>query len=650
MSENNKTRKNCNKISESIEGEAYKYGSHSQIWKDKNKKEDDGTKVEITSTYAILWNASRKEVIQSLLDKGTNMEYIGSSAGTYVWGRGIYTNFQRYQAHYRTVHDKSLYGTVLVKYKYHGNIMKECLTAEPQLWEEPLSKQIKRFKGLDDYLKTNGVDVNRLDSMAKDDYSSSAMASIRNACGGFRSMANVLLGFGVQGIIFFGRNDRPVAVIYDADKLEVLDYADNTDVKDLDKDLSWSGLKDGEGGRTSGNDINPILQYFKQFHGNPAYTRPQCGEILLTDKNTGKYTFVDYAKAKDIISNLGHEDPRLFGDFEFYMAQNFQNENGKEVAFVQVDEDRKSQFYVDKKGNLYSKLGERPISNIKGYYPDNNKDARNEPDDKDMDFDIDDDDFDSFKNIFGESILRRINETLQGEGRIEKQDGHVEVDNFGLARKIMKFKGPDDSYFVEMAERHKDHPDRHYEHNACDYKGFFEITSVDHLNAVEPVIKRLCQTGEWRAMMYINPRPMGDTREYANNVLAPRFKKYNSYLQGHEIEVAYGQSKDWPERPLCFIDVDNDNENIQKQVLDYIRKMGLKPIDMYKTTNNGLHIILPDKDEARKLDFSFLDNGKDVGKWATAGLEIDKPMTLYAYVRPNGYGVQRRMQKKLGAR
>lgn len=643
-------------LQENVEDEAYKMGHHSngELKKNRDENADENTKIEITDSYAILWNASKTNAIQSLLDKGTNIEFIGSSAGTYVWGKGIYTNFQRYQAHWRTVEDKGLYGSILVKFKYHGNLMKECLVSEPQFWDKSgtLSEQVKRFPGLEKYLmqKLHCSNLDRLDVSSNGYYSSQGMTLIREACGGWEKMADILLGFGVQGVVFFGRNDRPVAVIYDADKLEILDYADNTKVKDLNQDLEWKGLKQGEGGRTDGNDVNPILQYFKDYKGNMAYSRPQCGELLLTDKKTGKKTFIDYRRAKEIISNLSNEDPRLFGDFEFEQAQNFEETNSGEMAYVQLDKDENSQFYIDKQGNLYKKVGGRPISNINNYYPDKDEPSDNGIKDDDIIFDVSDTDYDDFQKIFGESIKRIIRESLQDEGRTETQDGHVELDNFDVARKIMKFNGTDDAYFIQLAERHKDHPDRHYEHNACEYKDYFEVTSIEHLNAIEPVIKRLCKNGEWRAMLYINPRPMGDTREFAHNVLEPRFKRHNSHMQGHEVEVAYGQSKDWPDRPLCFVDVDNDDPQTHKQVLDYITKMGIKPLEMYNTTNNGLHIILPDKEEARKLDFSFLDKGKLLGRWATAGVEIDKSMTLYAYVKAKGYGVQQRMQQRMGGR
>lgn len=613
--------------------------------------DNEFTRVESNNSYTILYNATPRNLLPSLLQNGPSVEFVGKGAGTYVWGKGVYTNYQMNQPYYRTLDHKSLYGTVLVKYRYNGNLMSDCLVAEKGLKRMgTLSSQIKRFDGLEVFLKNKGLDMNDLDNLTDGDDSASTQGlyKIVQACGGYTKVADVLLSFGVQGLVFYGHNDKPVAVIYNSDKLQVIGYMDNTDKTDVyaDHETKWVTPKDGEGKVKDVNNINVITRYFKRFIGDSRILRAECGEVLLTDQHTNKQTFIDAKKAFEIIDNRGNEDPRLFGEFEFERANNFMSYGGKELAFVQIDKDPTSLFFIDKNGNLFkNKNDNRPISNIKEYYPD-----KDEPSNNDIDFDddLDDGDDDIFKGLFNESI--------QDEARTETSDGHVELDNFDVARKIMDFTNSGNVYFIQLLERHKDHPDRHYEHNACDYKDWFEITCPEHFNAVEPVIKRLCQNGEWRAMLYINPRSMMDTREYANNALKKRFEKYNSHMKGHEVEVAYGQSKNgtdrtgknWDkERPLCFVDVDNDDPKVHKQVLDYISKMGIQPLEMYNTTNNGLHIILPDSTKAKKLDFSFLDKGKDMGRWATAGLELDKSITLYAYVKPKGYGVQQRMQQKL---
>lgn len=644
-------------LNESVESEDWHRGDRSKMHKDLHGN-DHNTKIVITDSFSILYNVSSSNNLKSMMEKGPSWEFCNKHA----YGKGVYCNFQEYQAHESAWINRQGYGDTLVKYKYNGNICTECLVFEPQLWSKSgkLSEQIKRFNGLEELFLSHGYTPEKLDSICRSGLSSNmAQVVIRITNSEFPKWKgdsiyhrnsdyyygahcdDVMLHYGVQGMLYYGQTDGPVAIIFNSDKLQMISYYTLKKGDRLqDDDIEWKDVPKGMGIHQSVTDIRPIIKYFdREYKANPLYTRPYCGELLVTVKATGKRTFIDVDKANDIIYNGGSGNPRLFPNVEFEKAQDFTKVGGKEMAYVQMDKDEDSQFYLDKEGNLYRNIGDKPFSDVYNYYPDPNEPVSNEVEDDDIDLG----DMDDFANF-------KMNESSQNEDRTETPDGHVELDNFDLARRIMKFNGDDDAYFVQMVERHKDHPDRYYEHNACDYKSFFEVTSIEHLNAIEPVIKRLCQKGEWRAMLYINPRPMTDTRDYADSVLEPRFKRHHSDMQGHGVEVAYGQSKDWDNRPLCFVDVDNDDPKVQKQVLDYIAKMGIKPIEMYKTTNNGLHIILPDKEEAKKLDFSFLDKGKKLGRWASAGLEIDKSITLYAYVRAQGYGTQRRMQQRLGGR
>lgn len=661
-------------IKESLEQEDWHASSvhHNDVIKNIDGK-DHNTRIEITPSHTILYNCSKSRDIPSMLEKGPSWEYCNKHA----FGKGVYTNFQENQAHESAWINRAGYGDTLVKYSYNGDLCKECIICEPQLWKlsGPLSQQIKRFNGLEEFLLKMGIKGADLDRVAKQGYSSEASHVFNRACErvfsenqGMRlyhkdnpnaygsHIDDVLMRFGVQGIIHYGRYDGPVAVIFNTDKLQMLEYytiKPHGKGQELDNDdIKWTKVPAGKGVTNGEVDTRAFVHFFhNKYEGDPRFLRPYEGEMLMKDKKTGKYTFVDFEKAKDAVYNKSNIDVRLFGDFEFFNAQNFMDG----FAYVQIDNNESSRFLIDKEGNLYRRKGERPVAHISTYYSD--EPDSNVEDEKDIDFNKinfgndDDDDFLDFKEVFGESIMRIINEALENEDRTETSDGHVELDNFDVARRIMKFDNPDNVYFIQLAERHKDHPDRHYEHNACAYKDWFEVTSVEHLNRIEPVIKKLCQQGEWRAMLYINPRSMLATRSWANDPkFRNRFQRHHQHLQGHEIEVAYGQSKDWPDRPLCFVDVDNDDPQIHKQVLDYIKKMGIKPLDMYLTTNKGLHIILPDKEQAKRLDFSFLDKGKNLGRWATAGMEIDKSMTLYAYVRAQGYGTQKRMQQKLGGK
>lgn len=656
-----------NFLNESMEDEDWHRGDKWNIHKELKGK-DHNTKIVMTNSYSILYNVSNSGAIPSMMEKGPSWEFCNKHA----YGKGVYCNFQEYQAHESAWINRQSYGDTLVKYRYNGNICTECLVFEPQLWSKSgkLSEQIKRFNGLEGLFRKYGYSPYDLDKICKSGLSSNMAQVIigitrrefpqhkgdsiyhKNSKVYYGAHCDdVMLHYGVQGMLYYGATDGPVAIIFNTDKLQMLSYYTLKKSGDLaDDDIKWTNVPEGKGIHQATTDIRPIIKFFdKEYIANPLVSRPYCGELLVKVKSSGKWTFIDVDSANSIIYSGSSGDPRLFPDIEFEKAQDFTKVGGKEMAYVQMDKDEDSQFYLDKNGNLYRNIGEKPFSDVYNYYPEPNTPMNNDIENNDIDLG-DMDDFSNFAKTFNEKSSPKLNEMLQNEYRQETQDGHVEVDNFDLARKIMKFNGNDDAYFIKIAERHKDHPDRYYAHGACAYKGFFEITSVDHLNAVEPVIKRLCQRGEWRAMMYINSRPMTATREFASDVLEPRFKRHNSHMQGHEIEVAYGQSKDWDSRPLCFIDVDNDDPQVHQAVLNYIKKMGLTPLDMYNTTNNGLHIILPDKEEARKLDFSFLDKNKHLGKWATAALEIDKSITLYAYVKAQGYGTQKKMQQKLGGR
>lgn len=77
---------------------------------------------------------------------------------------------------------------------------------------------------------------------------------------------------------------------------------------------------------------------------------------------------------------------------------------------------------------------------------------------------------------------------------------------------------------------------------------------------------------------------------------------------------------------------------------------GITPIWEYRSLNNGWHILLPDKEQARNIDWSVIDNGQNFGRFSTVGLEIDKPVLLYASLKPNGYGLQQRVQKHRASR
>jgi hypothetical protein len=246
-----------------------------------------------------------------------------------------------------------------------------------------------------------------------------------------------------------------------------------------------------------------------------------------------------------------------------------------------------------------------------------------------------------------ENIVSKLIEGQILEDRIVHDDGYVEIDNFDTVSGMLKFNSPDDVYFVQIIKRHKDNMDQYFANNAADYITYYLFNSLAELNSKKEEIKAICDKTNSRAYIYLNPRSAKAINDYANNVLKDKFRKIRAlkYKQGHEIEVAAGQSKDWDDRSICFIDVDSDDENVYKMVAEKIKNAGITPIATYRTTNNGWHIIIGDKEKAKTLDFSDIDGGRNFGRFATVSLEIDKATILYCKVRPNGYGVQQSVQR-----
>ena len=250
-----------------------------------------------------------------------------------------------------------------------------------------------------------------------------------------------------------------------------------------------------------------------------------------------------------------------------------------------------------------------------------------------------------------ESVNRIINTVVESillEGRTVDEDGVVTIDNFDDAKRLLfKSDSDDDVWFCQIIKRHKDNMHLHFRKNACEFITSYFIHNADELEAKRNEIIAVCKSTNSRAYLYPNKRSMISISDYANNVLKPRFKKYRDYdRMGHEMEVAAGQAKDWPGRDLCFLDVDTDDENVYKKVIEILKENGIEPLWEYRSLNNGWHILLPDKEKARNIDFSVIDNGMNYGKFSTVGFEIDKPILLYASLKPNGYGLQQRVQQR----
>lgn len=251
------------------------------------------------------------------------------------------------------------------------------------------------------------------------------------------------------------------------------------------------------------------------------------------------------------------------------------------------------------------------------------------------------------KNILiSESVIRKalrqtINE-MMGEDRTEFDGGIVEVDNFDAVRSLMKFDKPGDTiYFVQLMKRDKDNPGQHSPSNAAQYIKNYFFKSIDEFNAAEKEIKILCTRENARAMIFLNPRSKAIIDKYTNGYLRKARGNRETAMA-----IAAGRSFDQvlegPERSICFVDVDSADQNDINMAMKIIQDAGIKPLYAYRTVNNGIHIILPDKEAAKKLDFTPITGdlrglGRRARMNAKVSLEIDKSTTLYVCLIPQGY-------------
>ena len=251
--------------------------------------------------------------------------------------------------------------------------------------------------------------------------------------------------------------------------------------------------------------------------------------------------------------------------------------------------------------------------------------------------------------IINESTIRKalrqsINEMMD-EDRVELPNGAVEIDNFENIREMMKFDNPGDTiYFVQLMKRDKDNPGQHSPRNAAQYIKNYFFKSIDEFNAAEKEIKYLCASERARACIFLNPRSKAVIDKYTSN--------YLRRVHGNRdiaMAIAAGRSFDnvleGPERSICFVDVDSADQNDINMTMKIIQDAGIKPLFAYRSMNNGIHIILPDKEAAKKLDFTPLTGDlsglrRRAKLNAKVSLEIDKSTLLYAFLKPQGYGAQ----------
>ena len=250
-------------------------------------------------------------------------------------------------------------------------------------------------------------------------------------------------------------------------------------------------------------------------------------------------------------------------------------------------------------------------------------------------------------NIIKETVQNILKENIE-EDRIEFSDGTVEVDNFEGIGKLLDFKVPNDTiYFVQIVKRDKDNPRQKSRYNAAQYLKEYYFEGLDEFKNAENEIKTICKNENARAYIWMNARSKAIIDKWTKINLSrmSRHRGMADKFDNNAKALAAGRSFDDPSRPLCFVDVDSDDPkdiNMTLQIIDYY---GIKPLYTYRSLNNGIHIILPNVEDAKKINFSLINGdlrgkGRKVQMNAKVGLEIDKAVLLYAYLKPQGYAKQ----------
>lgn len=437
--------------------------------------------------------------------------------------------------------------------------------------------------------------------------------------------------YNIRGIIYKGNRDGHCALPYDFSS--VIPYAVSFDKGKTFKKQFNAKLYDF---------LQNSIDTFYRYGGKYELIFNSVKGFTMVGNKEGKYNLIQN-KTNTLISDLWFDEvdgqvnanTGVFGftvdDIHFYATVN--SPDGNHVGCI-LDID--ATYFCD-----FGKLRDL-IQDIKAHGTNSFSEYRNMPDD--------DEEFDEFETESVKIINNLIKEAVQSaiyEHRTSQPDGTVTIDNFDDVRNLLiKPENQDDVWFVQIVKRHKDNPHLHFQKNACEYVTSYYINSPEELEAKRNEIITICNATNSRAYIHPNKRSLISITDYANNVLKPRFKRHkNYYYQGHELDIAAGQSKDWPDRKLCFLDIDSDDERIYRRVMKLLADNDVTPIWEYRSVNNGWHILLPDKDKVRHIDFSVIDNGKNFGRFATVGLEIDKMILLYANLKPNGYAVQQQVQR-----
>lgn len=580
----------------------------------------------------ILYRVAAQEQIDSIFTYGYNRAYTKSRGGN-MYGPGVYCTL--------TFHDTfnnltKEYGDTIIKMRLL-NGLENFLIFEPTIakrvygdkWQ--LEEQVKQMTGWDD--KTISAKLNVI------------WAERQNTKRPAQAAHHLWLAYGmklidewnIRGLVYYGNRDGLCALVYDFSALVPFEYA-----------ISWRDKVTGKIrlGKFQQRKTDNIEQYLNDHpdvrfrFGNRSFSViGQAVNGFAVVQNNSKYNILN-CNTEQLLSKVWFDaiDGQIdadTGEFAFlYKSIKF-------IGNVNSPQQGEPEGYIidPSDGSPYC-----PFEYLQGIVDD----MKN----------YNTTDFEQYIQLSDETneakihklsnLVENIVREILFEDRTVSNDGIVTIDNFDdVKRHLLHPNNNDDVWFVQIIKRHKDNPTQHFRRNACEYIAYYFIHDAAELDAKRDEIISVCKATNSRAYIQPNRRSLVNVTDYASNVLKPRFARHRNYdFMGHEIEVAAGQPKDWPDRQLCFLDIDSDSEQVHQKVLQILDSHDITPIWEYRSMNNGWHILLPEKDKVRNIDFSVIDNGMKFGRFATVGCEIDRPILLYASLKPNGYTVQQKVQNQ----
>lgn len=234
--------------------------------------------------------------------------------------------------------------------------------------------------------------------------------------------------------------------------------------------------------------------------------------------------------------------------------------------------------------------------------------------------------------------LRRVIKEAIEDGLQEAMQRNI-VDNFDFAENYIRKQNAtdvwgDSFYYITIQQRKKDNDTID---ERVRYIRTYEIFSAKQLENLKEEIVFYCNRYNARAYILLNPRSLKTVDFYTD-----RDYKLKRHV-GYERDFNSGRQLDIPERPVAHLDIDSEDTTLQQNVLKYLKDNGVEPLYVYRTPNNGMHVVIPNKDviRAKRLDFSQfgsdVQGNKGNEKFNNVDMLADRPIILYANTMSKGY-------------